>query len=250
MKVTLVQMDIAWNNPRQNRLAAAEAIASQPGSDLYVLPEMWSTGFATAPEGIAENEEDSSLEWMKESAARTGAAIAGSLAIRCAGSSFRNRFYFVKPDGEVSYYDKHHLFTYSGEHLRYTAGEEKVTVEWKGIRFRLLVCYDLRFPLWSRNAEDYDALIVVASWPTPRIEAWRILLKARAIENQCYVLGVNRTGDDPSCSYCGGTAFVDPYGKAEECAEDKACTLTSEINPELLREYRKKFPVLKDRDIF
>ncbi|MGN0201504.1 MAG: nitrilase-related carbon-nitrogen hydrolase [Candidatus Cryptobacteroides sp.] len=250
MKATLIQMDIAWNNPRENISRASKAVAANPGSDLYVLPEMWSTGFATEPEGIAEEEENSSLEWMKETASRTGAAIAGSLAVRCSDSSFRNRFYFVKPDGEVSHYDKHHLFTYSGEHLRYKAGERKVTVEWKGVRFRMAVCYDLRFPLWTRNKEDYDALLVTASWPDSRIEAWRTLVKARAIENQCYVLAVNRTGEDPSCSYCGGTAFVDPYGRAEECAEGKACALTSEIDLELLREYRQKFPVLKDRDDF
>lgn len=249
MKVTLLQKDIVWGEPSKNVESAEKAILSNPGSELYVLPEMWTTGFATQPEGIAETDDSDSLSWMKSMAERTGAAIAGSIAVHCASDgSYRNRFYFVKPDGDVTYYDKHHLFTYSGEHLRYTAGEEKVIVEWKGIRFRMLVCYDLRFPMWARNEENYDVLMYVASWPTPRVEAWRTLLKARAIENQCYVLGVNRVGTDPACQYCGGTAFVDPYGIATQCPDGQTAALTMEIDMESLNEFRGKFPVLKDRD--
>lgn len=248
MIVSLIQMNIAWASPEQNRKTAEEAIKSAPGSDLYVLPEMWSTGFATQPDDIAESDNSESLEWMKGMAASTSAAIAGSLAVQCADGSFRNRFYFVKPDGEVTYYDKHHLFTYGGEHLRYKAGDEKVVVEWAGVRFRLIVCYDLRFPGWARNHEDYDVLLCVASWPTPRVEAWRTLLRARAIENQCYVCGVNRIGNDPNCEYCGGTAFIDPYGNAEEAQKNAAGTITSMIDLTALNAFRAKFPVLKDRD--
>lgn len=249
MKVTLLQQDIAWAQPGLNVQNAEKAILAAPGSDLYVLPEMWSTGFATQPEGIAESDCSASLEWMKSIASSTGAAIAGSIAVQSsADGSYRNRFYFVKPDGEVSFYDKHHLFTYGGEHHRYTAGEEKVVVEWKGVRFRLIVCYDLRFPMWARNHEEYDALICVASWPTPRVDAWRTLLKGRAIENQCYVLGVNRVGEDPSCSYCGGTAFVDPWGKATEAPDCEVFALSAELDMKALQDFRTAFPVLKDRD--
>ena len=163
-------------------------------SDLYVLPEMWSTGFATEPEGIAESD-GSSLNWMKQMANRLDAAVAGSIATEIDGKYY-NRFYFVKPanddnDNEIEYYDKHHLFTYSGEHLRYTAGERRVVVEWRGWRFLLQVCYDLRFPVFARNCAEgpdaYDVALYVASWPTSRRAPWDALLRARAIENQCYV---------------------------------------------------------------
>ena len=148
----------------------------------------------------------------------------------------------------VQWYDKHHLFTYGGEHQHYTPGGERVTVEWRGVRLRLCTCYDLRFPLWLRCRDDYDALICVASWPTVRMHAWRVLLQARAIENQCYVLGVNRVGDDPVCHYSGGTAFVNPYGEMTTCPEDEASVLTQTIDMEHLRTFRGKFPVLKEAD--
>jgi len=254
MKVTLLQQDITWADPKANAKSAKEAIDANPGSDLYVLPEMWSTGFATEPNGIAEEADESglacpSLKFMIEMADKTGAAIAGSIALHAPDGTFRNRFYFVKPGADVTFYDKHHLFTYSGEHHRFAAGDRRVVVEWKGVRFLLLVCYDLRFPIWARNDEDYDAIIYVASWPKPRVEAWRTLLKARAIENQCYVLGVNRVGTDPSCVYVGGTAFIDPYGIAQECPDETVYAITKEIDMTSLEEFRKKFPVLKDRDI-
>lgn len=249
MKVTLLQNNIAWAEPSANITSFQNLIKANPGSDLYILPEMWSTGFATQPEGIAESDESDSLHWMKSTAKETNAAICGSIAVKCSeDGSYRNRFYFVKPDGEVVFYDKHHLFTYGGEHKRYTAGSQRVIVEWRGVRFLLMVCYDLRFPLWARSREDYDAIIYVASWPTPRVEAWRTLLKARAIENQCYVAGVNRVGTDPSCQYCGGTALVDPYGCASQCPDGEVYVLNGEIDMEGLEAFRKKFPVLKDRD--
>ncbi|MCQ2119699.1 MAG: nitrilase family protein [Bacteroidales bacterium] len=250
MKVTLLQMDIAWGDPSANSVTAARLIEANPGSELYVLPEMWSTGFATDPVGIAEeyDPEPVSLVWMKETAGKTGAAVAGSVAVHDTDGSYRNRFYFVKPDGEVTFYDKHHLFTYSGEHHRYKAGESRCVVEWKGVRFILNVCYDLRFPLWVRSREDYVGMLYVASWPPPRVEAWRTLLKARAIENQAFLLGVNRVGNDPSCVYCGGTAFVDPYGVATEAPDNQEYALTAEIDLPALEEFRMKFPVLKDRD--
>lgn len=261
--VTALQTDIVWGKPQENATRMEAMIKANAGSDLYVLPEMWSTGFATGPEVIAEKDE-ASLQWMKRMAKETGAAIAGSVATdlgnaatdlgknaKLGNGGFRNRLYFVKPTGEVAFYDKHHLFTYGQEDKSYKAGEKRTVVEWKGVRFVLLVCYDLRFPVWSRSREDYDAMIYVASWPKSRQEAWSTLLRARAIENQSYVIGVNRVGDDPQCHYAGGTAIIDAYGHTlKECKPEEQQAITAEIDMEALEAFRKKFPVLKDRDIF
>lgn len=250
MRVTLLQCDTAWNDPQKNISEAEKLIAQAPKSDLYLLPEMWTTGFSTQPDGIAESENGIGLQWMRRKASLLDAAIAGSIAVKSSqDGTFRNRFFFVRPgDTEPAFYDKHHLFTYGGEDNLYTAGNDRVIVEWKGFRFLLLVCYDLRFPVWSRNHEDYDTIIYVANWPASRIEAWRTLLKARAIENQCYVLGVNRVGKDNSCPYCGGTSLTTPYGISQECPDNTVTYLTGDMDMESLRAFRQKFPVLKDRD--
>ena len=248
MKVTILQRDILWANPEDNVARADEAIDCNPGSDLYILPEMFSTGFCTNPEGIAESTDSSTLAWMKAKAASTGAALAGSIAVTENGHYY-NRFYFVKPDGSVATYDKKHLFTFGGEHLRFTAGQERVIVEWKGVRILLEICYDLRFPVWARNRGDYDMIIYVASWPTPRVGAWKALLTARAIENQCYVAGVNRVGTDPSNEYCGGSRIIDPYGIImAECTDGKEMEVTVDVDMDVLEAFRAKFPVLKDAD--
>lgn len=251
MKITLLQQDIVWASPEENQEAAYQAIKNAPKSDVYVLPEMWSTGFATEPEGIAEKDRNS-LNWMKQMAHRMDAAIAGSIATEEDGR-FYNRFYFVTPDWNEVHYDKHHLFTYSGEHLRYTAGQERVVVEFRGVRFLLQVCYDLRFPIFARNTasgpDAYDVALYVASWPTSRRAPWDALLRARAIENQCYVCGVDRTGNDPACEYNGGTAIIDAYGKTvAACPDGQVATVTAEIDMEALQAFRQKFPVLGDRD--
>ncbi|MBR4994727.1 MAG: amidohydrolase [Alistipes sp.] len=249
MKVTILQRDIAWADPATNRELTDQAIDRNPGADIYVLPEMFSTGFCTQPEGIAESNNSDTLKWMQRKAAATNAAIAGSVAVVEDGRYY-NRFYFVKPDGEVEHYDKKHLFTYGGEHKRFTAGDRRVVVEFRGVRILLEVCYDLRFPIWARNRGDYDMILYVASWPTPRVEAWSALLVARAIENQCYVAGVNRVGTDPSCEYCGGSVIIDPYGRRiAECERGKECEATAEIDMTALEAFREKFPVLKDSDI-
>lgn len=257
MKISLIQTDITWADPMENARHIEELIMKAEESDLYVLPEMWSTGFATEPEGIAEEENGESLKWMQAMANKRHAAMAGSIAVKSsADGSFRNRFYFVKPQEEDKetinnvYYDKRHLFTYGGEHLHYSPGERRVVTEWCGIRFLLLVCYDLRFPVWARNKEDYDCILCIASWPTPRQSAWNALLLARAIENQCYVAGVNRIGKDLACNYSGGTQLIDAYGRITvSCAPNTEQVITSEINIDSLNAFRKKFPVLKDRDI-
>ena len=249
MKVSILQHDIVWGNPAENRLRLQQQIEAQPGADLYVLTEMWSTGFAINPEGVAERDE-ASLQWMKDMAVQQQAAIAGSLAIEQDGS-FHNRLYFVKPDGVVEYYDKRHLFSYGGEDKYYSPGTERVVVEWKGVRFLLTVCYDLRFPVWMRYCNDYDAIICVANWPTVRIDSWQTLLRARAIENQCYVVGVNRIGKDPNCDYCGCSAIINPYGQTVvECERDKECSMEAVFDMEKLNAYRAKFPALKEKDKF
>lgn len=262
MKITLLQIDIAWGNPEENRKHIEGLLEAAPKSDVYVLPEMFSTGFATNPEGIAESLEKSgnTYEWMLEMAVKYDAAIAGSVATETRGydgegKAYYNRFYFARPDGGLAWYDKKHLFTYGGEDKRYTAGNERIIVKFRGVKFLLQICYDMRFPKFSRNniTEDgtpaYDVALYVASWPTPRVNAWLALAHARAIENQCYVATVNRVGEDPACKYCGGTMMVDPYGVSQGmCPMNMESAITSEIDMDKLNAFRKKFPVLNDAD--
>lgn len=166
-----------------------------------------------------------------------------------ADGTLRNRFYFVKPDGEFDYYDKRHMFTYGGENKHYAPGKRRVVVEYKGIRFLLLTCYDLRFPVWARNRGDYDAIIITANWPESRQHVWDALTKARAIENQCYVIAANRTGCDPNCHYTGGSVIIDAKGHTVTQAKGQAAqTITADIDIEALHTFRCKFPVLDDRD--
>lgn len=255
MKINLLQTDIVWASLQANHEHAEKMMRSMESADLYILPEMFSTGFATQPEGIAEDMQNGttpSIEWMKKMACELDAAIAGSVAIREEDGRYYNRFCFVHPDGECTFYDKHHLFTNGGEHHRYTAGQERVVAEFRGVRFLLQICYDLRFPVFARNKADepYDAIIYVASWPTPRVEAWLALQKARAIENQCYVCAVNRVGTDPSCQYSGGTLMTDPYGKVvAQCPMGEESAIHAELNMKELMAFREKFPVLEDADV-
>ncbi|NLX40778.1 MAG: amidohydrolase [Bacteroidales bacterium] len=250
MKIALVQHDIVWAEPEINCNHISELLETIPQVDLVVLPEMFSTGFATKPEGIAENEPSYSLGWMKKSAARMDCAIAGSVALKTK-EVYVNRFYFVKPDGDVLTYDKRHLFTYGGEHLTFNPGHKRVIIEWCGVRILPIICYDLRFPVWSRNRGDYDMMICVASWSIPRRYHWDTLIRARAIENQCYVAAVNRIGTDPSREYNGGTAFIDPYGQPIAlCSDNKEEVIICKTDLQILNNYRKKFPAIGDRDNF
>lgn len=250
MQIVLFQKDIVWADPQANRKRMREAVVSAPDADLYVFPEMFSTGFVTSPEGVAEEAPSETLELMKELSRARGAAITGSIALHENGRYY-NRLYFVKPDGSVVHYDKHHLFTYSGEDKTFTAGHDRVIVEWKGVRFLINVCYDLRFPVWTRNRGDYDAAIYVASWPVSRRFAWDLLVRARAIENQCYVIAVNRVGNDPSCDYDGGSVMVNPYGELEAaCSDGVEDCVKVFLDMEELKRFRCKFPVLNDQDDF
>lgn len=252
MNILLLQRDIIWNDKSENLRRATATICRQSAADLIILPEMFATGFGGQPAAVAEPADGGIvLPWMQRMAREHDCAIAGSVAVQLPSSAadYRNRFYFVTPDGSVQYYDKHHLFTYGGEHHHYTAGHERTIVRWRGVRFLLQVCYDLRFPSWSRNHEDYDCALYVASWPVPRIDAWTALLHARAIENQCYVIGVNRVGTDPTCTYSGASVAIDPYGHdIATCTPAVESEVLATLDMDILTHFREKFPVLKDRD--
>lgn len=250
MKTLLLQTDIQWQKPNENREHIEKLINSCSDAELIVLPEMFTTGFCTSPQGVAEEAETETLSWMQKIAALRNAAIGGSV-LSVKEGKYYNRFYFVEPDGSYTKYDKRHLFSFAGEHNDFEAGEERVIVEYKGIRILLQICYDLRFPVFSRNKNDYDMTIYIASWPTVRIEAWLALLKARAIENLCYVVGVNRAGVDPGNSYCGGTIMHDYLGREVVSARrDMEDVVYGEVDIEALNDFRKKFPALNDADKF
>lgn len=252
MKVTLLQIDSKWMDERGNILRATALMDSLPGSDLYVLPEMWSTGFVTdTMENVPDEKHSVALQWMKEEAARRRCAICGSLAVRDDEGAYRNRLYFV--DGRhdrVAYYDKHHLFSYGGENLHYTPGQHHTIVAYEGMRILLLTCYDLRFPCWIRYADDraYDVILLVANWPQGRQSAWQILTAARAIENQSYFIGVNRVGDDLVTHYIGGSCAIDPIGRTMVSLGDTAEAVSVALSQSEQLRRREKFPVLDDRD--
>ncbi len=251
MKVTIFQTDIQWANPAENVQRAQLMLTENPGSDLYVLPEMWATGFATKPHDIAEDESSSvALRWMKQAAAENDCAICGSLAVRTQDDHYYNRQYFVTPNA-VTIYDKHHLFTYGHEDRFITAGDRQVIAEWRGHHFLLLTCYDLRFPVCARygRAGEYDAIICVANWPETRQQPWRILTRARAIENQCYLIGCNRVGDDQFCHYSGESLVCDSRGETlVQCPSNQPAACTVELDFEALSAARSRFRVLDDRD--
>lgn len=250
MDVVLIQANLVWNAPQVNREYFEQKIAEAGRADLIILPEMFSTGFCTRPRGVAEPAGGTTLQWMQKVAGEKAVALCGSVATEADGCYY-NRFYFVFPDGSYRYYDKRHLFTFGGEHKEYTAGQKRVVVEYKGWRILLQVCYDLRFPVWSRNRGDYDLIIYVASWPTPRVDAWSALLRARAIENLCYVAGVNRVGDDPNCSYCGESVLLDFWGKpVAEGIRGEEGVFGGALSREALTAFREKFPALQDGDDF
>lgn len=249
LSITFVQSNIIWEDSESNLKKYSEMLSKVEQTHLIVLPEMFTTGFSMNPEKLKENMDGPSVQWMKSMATEKNAAVAGSLIIEENGKSF-NRFLWVFPDGKVEFYDKRHLFTMSGEHLHYSPGTKKLVVEYLGWRFCPLICYDLRFPVWSRNTENYDVLLYLANWPSPRHHVWKKLLVARAIENQCYCIGVNRIGTDGTgLNYLGDSALVDAKGFADFLGENEQVK-TFEISYDELQQFRKKFPVLEDRDEF
>jgi predicted amidohydrolase len=244
------QLDIAWQSPEINRRHITDMLASSPSADIIILPEMFTTGFCLSPRDVAEQSDGATLAWMQNIAGARRCAIAGSIAV-VDGGKYYNRFYFVKPDGSYTTYNKRHLFSFVGENREYTAGDERVIVEYCGVRILLQICYDIRFPVFSRNRGDYDMIIYVANWPVSRIGAWNALLPARAIENQCYVAGINRVGSDPAAKYSGGTALIDFRGQTVAAAEfDREEIVAGTINIQSLNDFRNKFPALADADKF
>ncbi len=253
LRVALVQTDLQWQAAEHNRtLLEAQIRPLTNSADLIILPEMFTSAFAMGSGAIAEAHPGPTLAWMQQMAQHTGAALTGSIAATENGKRY-NRLLFVKPDGTYASYDKKHLFRMLGEDQRYAAGAKKVIVEWRGWRILPLVCYDLRFPVWSRytQAEPYDLLIYVANWPAPRNHHWRALLQARAIENLAYVAGVNRIGrDGNNLDYVGHSAVVDPHGNETLQAGTVAGVYHTVLSPATLQEWRAKFPAWMDADAF
>ena len=250
LKIALVQTALIWESPLANRKSLSIKIDSLSDDvDVIILPEMFTTGFTMSPENIDTEEGPKTLKWMQQKAAEKGAALIGSVVYK-EKDKYYNRLCFVKPDGSFFSYNKRHTFTLAGEHEKYIAGSKKLLVNYKGFRFSPLICYDLRFPVWSRNTDNYDVLLYVANWPKPRINAWDALLKARAIENMAYCIGVNRTGlDDTGHEYPGHSAVYDALGNvvAFSKKEEIMVVIISKMHVE---ETRKKLGFLDDRDTF
>ncbi len=250
LKIALVQSPLIWENPELNRVEFTKKINEiSSEADVIILPEMFTTGFTMSPENISEIEGLRTLEWMRERAFEKNAAIVGSIVFTENGSNY-NRLFFVEPDGCSTSYNKRHTFTLAGENLKYVAGNDKVLINFRGFVFCPLVCYDLRFPVWSRNTDGYDVLIYVANWPEPRIQAWDTLLKARAIENMSYSIGVNRIGiDEKGLQYSGHSSAYDSLGN-QLAFSDKEEILNVAISKEHLTKTRNKLRFLEDRDDF
>jgi predicted amidohydrolase len=251
--VALAQTPLAWHDAVANRAAFDALLAPLAGQvDLVVLPEMFTTGFTMEPAAVAELPGGETQAWMQRQARLLDAAITGSHVCRD-GEHHYNRLLWATPDGGLRHYDKRHLFRMAGEHQRYAAGREALVVPWRGMRCALQVCYDLRFPVWSRRRPefDYDVLVYVANWPAPRREAWRALLVARAIENQCYVVGVNRVGKDGTgLDYSGDSLVVDPRGRLLADAGATDGIVTAQLDRPALHEFRDRFPAHLDADRF
>ena len=252
LKTAMLQADLVWQNAEQNRQDFSVKINNiKEQVDLIILPEMFTTGFSMHPQKIGDTMHGETVAWMRKIASEKNAAVAGSVII-FANSKFYNRFLFIHPSGEINFYDKRHLFTLAGEDKVYQSGKGKLIVNYKGWKICPLVCYDLRFPVWARNVEDYDLLIYVANWPKIRIAAWDTLLKARAIENMCYTIGVNRVGVDANnYEYSGHSAAFDSLGEpVAETKENTEETVVFTLDKNHTSEIRNKLGFLNDRDTF
>jgi predicted amidohydrolase len=248
MNITLVQSQLYWEDIEKNLSNLEQKLETVEQTDLIILPEMFSTGFSMNAAALAETMEGSALNWMRKTAAKKHAVITGSLIIK-EDDKFYNRLIFMRPDGSFDQYDKKHLFSMAREEETYTAGTAKIIIEYLGWKICPLICYDLRFPIWNRNLEDYDLAIYVANWPDRRSYHWRSLLTARAIENQCYVAAVNRVGTDgKDLYYSGYSSLIDPAGEILYQRADSEDIQQFDISLEHLKEVRTKLPFLKDRD--
>ncbi len=250
LTVAIVQDAIDWHDAKANRERYARHLDALPTVDVAVLPEMFATGFTMAADEVAEPMDGPTVTWMREQAAARALALAGSLVI-AEGDRYFNRLLWAAPDGQLWSYDKRHLFRMADEHHVYTAGAARTLVRWKGWVIAPFVCYDLRFPVWTRRRDDYDFALFVANWPTPRHDAWDTLLKARAMENQCYVAGVNRVGTDGNgIDYPGGSVVLDFLGRPLASCGDAPGTQLATLSAEALAKARERFPVARDADGF
>lgn len=251
LTVTLVQTELAWEDAYSNLQHFDSLLNKQAlNTDILFLPEMFSTGFSMNPQQLAEKMDGEAVNWMRQKAKLLDAVVCGSLIIEESGKYF-NRLVWMRPDGSLETYDKRHLFTLAGEDKHYDRGEKRLVTSWKGWKICPLVCYDLRFPIWSRNTENFDLLVYVANWPKSRIMHWKNLIRARAIENQCYGIALNRIGiDGAQKEYSGHSTIVDFNGTALYEAIDVEDVFTLSLDKEKLSQYRERFQFLQDQDTF
>lgn len=252
LHITIIQPDIVWEDREANYRQYEKLLAEDhTKKQIVILPEMFNTGFSMKPELFAETMDGEAVKWMKQTAARHKCILTGSLMVEEAGNYY-NRLIWMLPDGQFYCYDKRHLFAYAGEDKHYTAGDKRLIVSVNGWKICLMVCYDLRFPVWLRNQnEEYDLLIIVANWPERRSIAWRSLLTARAIENMSYAIGVNRVGNDGNNIYYSGDSIVlNPLGEIIWEKRDEPAMHKFVLDKEILTETRKQFPFLHDADRF
>ncbi len=261
LRVSILQTTIEWESPSSNRTRIGQLLDGVPsGTHLVVLPEMFSTGFSMNPRSLAEEMSGETVEWMKRLSSEKRFILTGSFMAR-EEDRFYNRLMWVLPDGKTGQYDKRHLFAYAGEDQHYTAGQKRLIASVNGWPINLQICYDLRFPVWSRQRStydedgqfqpEYDVLIYVANWPERRAEAWKTLLRARAIENQCYVIGVNRIGvDGNGINHSGDSMIIDPIGDILYTCADRDELYSFTLDPSHLQDTRARFPFLRDSDGF
>jgi len=250
LKVTLIQSELVWEDIDSNLAEFDARITSiEEETHLVALPEMFPTGFSMNAADLAQGMDGSAVQWIQKKSRDMNVDIVGSIIIDD-GGKYYNRLVWAKPDGEVFTYDKRHLFRMAGEEKIYSAGNKTLTVELNGWRIRPFICYDLRFPAWIRNiGNTYDILIVIANWPEKRSSHWKLLLQARAVENQCYVIGVNRVGTDGNgLSYSGDSSVIDPWGTVIFQKSNQASIHTAELSYDVLKTSRKDFPVWMDAD--
>jgi len=251
LKIALVQSRLHWEDIDANLAMFSKKLEPLAGqADIIVLPEMFSTGFSMNPSKLFETIDGKAVNWMKDTASKTNAIITGSLIIKD-NEHYYNRLIWMRPDGSFEHYNKRHLFSMAREEEVFTPGQEKIIVEVKGWKICPMVCYDLRFPVWIRNIENYDALIFAANWPERRIQHWRKLLQARAIENQCYAIGVNIVGNDGNgIDYTGHSMFIDPQGEAVAEIQNEEKTEIVTLKEESVSFTRRYMPFLHDKDEF
>ncbi len=252
LNIAILQLDLVWENPSANRAKIDELLQkTDTNTNVVFLPEMFTTGFSMNVSELAETMEGETVQWLKKRSSEHQLALCGSLIIRKNGDFF-NRLLFVEPSGEIHFYNKHHLFAMGNEETHFQKGTERLIVQYKGWRICPLICYDLRFPVWSRNRNEYDLLVYSANWPHNRNDVWNTLLKARAIENQCYVVGANRVGTDKNgIEYSGDSQVICPKGKLlAKSLSDQEEMLSASLSFQEMADFRRKFPVLNDADDF